>query len=64
MQPKNESEARYRNILQRMLDKDADKGELWEELHDAAVAADGCRVEPDGVCQHGYSSPLLLLGMI
>lgn len=26
--------------------------------------ADGCYVEPDGVCPHGYKSPLLLLGMI
>jgi hypothetical protein len=27
-------------------------------------AADGCEVEPDGVCQHGYRSPLLVLGVI
>lgn len=25
---------------------------------------DGCVVEPDGSCPHGYSSPLVLLGMI
>jgi len=25
---------------------------------------DGCRVEPDGTCQHGYPSWLLLIGII
>lgn len=24
----------------------------------------GCEVEPDGHCPHGYSSPLLILGLI
>jgi len=27
-------------------------------------AEDGCRVEPDGTCEHGYESPLLRLGLI
>ena len=27
-------------------------------------AADGCRVEPDGTCPHGYKSPCLLMGVI
>lgn len=27
-------------------------------------AADGCRVDPDGECQHGYKSPLLLKELI
>ena len=27
-------------------------------------AVDGCTVEPDGICQHGYPSWLLALGMI
>ena len=26
--------------------------------------ADGCTVEPNGKCSHGYSSPLLILGYI
>ena len=25
---------------------------------------DGCTVEPDGTCEHGEQSPLLMLGMI
>jgi hypothetical protein len=25
---------------------------------------DGCVVEPDGMCPHGYKSPLLILGVI
>ena len=28
------------------------------------VAVDGCTVEPDGKCSHGFSSPLLLRGLI
>tara|TARA_R100001244_G_C5149548_1_gene129416 strand:- start:175 stop:357 length:183 start_codon:yes stop_codon:yes gene_type:complete len=33
---------------------------------DMSVVAtyDGCRVEPDGTCEHGYESPLLRLGLI
>lgn len=27
-------------------------------------AADGCRVEPDGMCPHGYVSPARLLGVV
>ena len=29
-----------------------------------ALAVDGCRVEPDGHCPHGYPSKLLLMGLI
>jgi hypothetical protein len=33
---------------------------------DMAVVSteDGCRVEPDGKCEHGYLSPLRRLGLI
>lgn len=34
------------------------------EMLDVYETADGCEVEPDGKCPHGYSSPLLLLGII
>ena len=27
-------------------------------------ASDGCNVEPDGKCEHGYDSPLRRLGLI
>jgi hypothetical protein len=27
-------------------------------------ATDGCRVEPDGVCEHGFPSWLIVLGLI
>jgi hypothetical protein len=27
-------------------------------------AADGCSVEPDGICEHGYESPLITLGIM
>ncbi len=39
--------------------------ELEQIMFDGiATTVDGCRVEPDGKCSHGYSSPLLILGMI
>lgn len=37
----------------------------WFELNDSVLEAfDGCDVEPDGRCPHGFSSPLLVLGII
>jgi len=30
----------------------------------SVCCADGCEVEPDGRCPHGYCSPLLVLGLI
>ena len=39
--------------------------ELWGYVFDGVcVATDGCTIEPDGVCQHGYPSWLLYLGLI
>lgn len=37
--------------------------EKWA-MDGVAQATDGCRVEPDGVCQHGCKSWLLELGII
>ncbi len=40
-------------------------GELDDMSFDSVVeAADGCSVEPDGTCPHGYRSPLLVLGLV
>jgi hypothetical protein len=37
----------------------------WAELNDDVLeTVDGCAVEPDGVCPHGFRSPLLVLGII
>ena len=35
-------------------------------MGDGGVVAtwDGCAVEPDGTCPHGYVSPMLRLGLI
>jgi len=42
-----------------------DMEELEEMAWDGiALATDGCEVEPDGVCQHGYPSWLIELGLI
>jgi len=37
--------------------------EKWLE-EGYAETPDGCVVEPDGVCPHGYKSWLLILGLI
>ena len=40
-------------------------GDLEGMLCDGDVETlDGCYVEPDGQCPHGYRSPLLILGYI
>jgi hypothetical protein len=42
-----------------------DEDELEDMLFDGDVTtADGCSVEPDGRCPHGYRSPMLVLGLI
>ena len=35
----------------------------WEE-EGGCEATDGCWVEPDGVCEHGCKSWLIVLGLI
>jgi hypothetical protein len=40
-----------------------DAGEL-DPLDSVQEAADGCSVESDGICPHGYRSPAYLLGII
>jgi hypothetical protein len=42
---------------------DDDTIEDW--VYDSVVeATDGCEVEPDGICPHGYPSWLLYIGII
>lgn len=36
----------------------------WVDEDDGCEATDGCYVEPDGVCPHGYPSWLLFWSMI
>ncbi len=36
---------------------------LWS-FDGIAEATDGCRIEPDGICEHGYPSWLLYLELI
>lgn len=39
--------------------------EIENMMFDGDVeTADGCMVEPDGSCPHGYRSPLLVLGLM
>ena len=42
---------------------DDEQLEFW--VYDSVCeATDGCRIEPDGVCQHGHPSWLRYLGLI
>ena len=34
------------------------------DMETTIEVADGCHVEHDGKCQHGYTSPLRILGLI
>ena len=55
-------EARYRDELKERVM--TDHARLFCELFDSVQeAADGCSVEPDGKCIHGYKSPSRLLGI-
>lgn len=36
----------------------------WESGDGGCESTDGCWVEPDGQCEHGYPSWLLYLGLI
>jgi hypothetical protein len=45
--------------------KGLDDDSIASMICDSVVdAADGCSVEPDGICQHGYESPLITLGIM
>ena len=41
---------------------ESDQIEEWV-LDSVCDATDGCQVEPDGICPHGYKSWLLILGL-
>ena len=42
-----------------------DEEELQSMMFDGdVITIDGCVTEPDGHCEHGYPSPLLVLGII
>ena len=43
---------------------EADLEELFFDSIVPTACPDGCEVEPDGRCCHGYSSPLILLGLL
>jgi hypothetical protein len=34
------------------------------DAYGTVETSDGCTVEPDGKCEHGFESPLLELGLI
>jgi len=47
------------------LDEPPEIDQLEEWGNDGVVeATDGCRVEPDGICEHGHPSWFLYMGII
>ena len=60
-----EQNLQYMAYLREMgLTEDELIDELMTEDADVIDALDGCSVEPDGWCPHGYPSVLLWLGLI
>lgn len=43
-----------------------DKATLWQwvDAYGLCTATDGCWVEPDGTCEHGHLSWLVVLGLV
>lgn len=59
------SEAPYRlTVEDRANEPDLDTIESWIMDSSDTEAVDGCIVEPDGTCEHGSPSWLLVLGII
>lgn len=53
------------SLLEAIYAEELDLEDLEAESDTGIVeTADGCSVEPDGICPHGYRSPLLVLGII
>jgi len=42
---------------------DIEQLQMWDE-EGGCETPDGCWVEPDGTCEHGHKSWLLIMGMI
>jgi hypothetical protein len=60
-----ESCGRRQGEKHRATESRPDMDELEEMMSEGVDrATDGCDVEPDGVCEHGHSSWLLVLGLI
>lgn len=59
------SKTPLRDSIERQHAESLTEDEIASMICDSVVeAADGCEVEPDGMCQHGYRSPLVVLGLM
>lgn len=61
---KDQLERDYLHELKARVSDPDDEYISGEMMDSVMTAADGCQVEPDGVCPHGYVSPLILLGIM
>ena len=60
-----ESCGRKRGERHKATESRPDMESLTEMVADGVVdATDGCQVEPDGQCEHGHNSWLLVMGLI
>lgn len=65
MTPQHMLERQQRRAKEKAYIDNLTMDEVEAMILDSVVeTADGCQVEPDGRCPHGYSSPLLLLHMM
>ena len=55
-----------RRFAREMIEENLDQDDVFRTVvFDGVIeCADGCTVEPDGICPHGHKSPLLVLGLI
>jgi hypothetical protein len=56
-----ETTTRFPNI--QYAKPDIEQLQMWEE-EGGCETPDGCWVEPDGICEHGQKSWLLIMGLI
>ena len=61
----------YQRTIKEVLDAEFDGDVLvmaeqiiMEERHAVALCSEGCEVEPDGICTHGFDSILKACGFI
>ena len=63
---KNEQEGQFVQDFYNDIQEDRDylNSFMFGENDVSIEVADGCIVEHDGICPHGYTSPLIILGLI
>ena len=64
MEAKYQSPNAARLLLASMPSDDGDNADTADSLMGETDCPEGCVVEPDGICEHGYESAALTAGFI